>query len=866
MNGQKLQKDKPSEAALNYEVLQAEGIEHIRRLSSGLWTDHNVHDPGITILELLCYALTDLAYRASLPVEDILASAPVAETDAPFSSVLFPAHEILPSRALTVKDYRKLLINLDGVRNAWLREAKIPYGVDCLRSTLIPAPPDKGPVVPVKGIYDVLLELAPEARSADRIAEITDRARHTLMAHRNLCEDFRTIRPIERQEFILCAEVDIDPGAGVDETAARIAVAVQSLLTPPVRLFSLTEMLARKKRVEEIFEGPDLIHEVHEEIDGDTANRTERRFIDDEELEGAELLDIIELSDVIRTIMGVEGVLTVREVLVVPWDAAKGAPGNLWSIPVLPDHQAMIDVEGARFVLYKDGVPFLGDKKRVAERFKVLTGADDHASALGASELSLPVGMDRQLAEYYSFQNHFPENYGLRAGDLSDTATPARIAQTKQLRAYLLVFDQILADFLAQLSRLDLLFSLAREPRHTYFSQIVKTVSMAEELYIHYGDLAKKLDVLRETESTYAERRNRFLDHLLARFAEAFSDYAWLVDSLFGRSVEHDVIEAKIGFMEGYPTTSANRGTAFDYTRIDDLWDTDNVSGLEQRVGKLLGFKNTRRRNLAQILYDVYDEKDRDHIPEYRFRICNPRKGNKILLSSKWRRLDSTVVEKEMRRAVTLAMDRRNYQRRLAVNGRHYFNLVDETGDIVARRIEYFTTEDALEAAIDDLIDFVRTRYGDEGFFVVEHILLRPEEEGAPFLPVCTGEQCEDASRLDPYSFQVTIVLPAWSERFQEMKFRRFVERTLRLEMPAHILPRICWVDSESMARFENAFRQWLRYKAGDTGVAPGALKRLIDELTSLRSVYPEPGPIGCPEESGVRPFLLDQTVLGTEK
>ena len=27
------------------------------------WTDHNTHDPGITVLEALCYVLTDLQYR-----------------------------------------------------------------------------------------------------------------------------------------------------------------------------------------------------------------------------------------------------------------------------------------------------------------------------------------------------------------------------------------------------------------------------------------------------------------------------------------------------------------------------------------------------------------------------------------------------------------------------------------------------------------------------------------------------------------------------------------------------------------------------------------------------------------------------------
>ena len=41
-------------------------------LSGHAWTDYNLHDPGVTMLEQLCYALTDLVYRADFPVADHL--------------------------------------------------------------------------------------------------------------------------------------------------------------------------------------------------------------------------------------------------------------------------------------------------------------------------------------------------------------------------------------------------------------------------------------------------------------------------------------------------------------------------------------------------------------------------------------------------------------------------------------------------------------------------------------------------------------------------------------------------------------------------------------------------------------------------
>ena len=38
----------------DYAALRASGLEYIRQLSGRIWTDHNAHDPGITLLEILC--------------------------------------------------------------------------------------------------------------------------------------------------------------------------------------------------------------------------------------------------------------------------------------------------------------------------------------------------------------------------------------------------------------------------------------------------------------------------------------------------------------------------------------------------------------------------------------------------------------------------------------------------------------------------------------------------------------------------------------------------------------------------------------------------------------------------------------------
>ena len=69
-------------SGMDYAFLRREGVKTIEKLAGSRWTDYNTHDPGITILEVLCYAITDLSYRLSFEMEDLLAS-PASETNSP---------------------------------------------------------------------------------------------------------------------------------------------------------------------------------------------------------------------------------------------------------------------------------------------------------------------------------------------------------------------------------------------------------------------------------------------------------------------------------------------------------------------------------------------------------------------------------------------------------------------------------------------------------------------------------------------------------------------------------------------------------------------------------------------------------------
>ena len=53
---------------------QANVVKTFKKLNDKLWIDHNGCDPGIKLLELLCYAIINLGYRTGFTYKRALVS------------------------------------------------------------------------------------------------------------------------------------------------------------------------------------------------------------------------------------------------------------------------------------------------------------------------------------------------------------------------------------------------------------------------------------------------------------------------------------------------------------------------------------------------------------------------------------------------------------------------------------------------------------------------------------------------------------------------------------------------------------------------------------------------------------------------
>jgi uncharacterized protein len=480
-------------------------------------------------------------------------------------------------------------------------------------------------------------------------------------------------------------------------------------------------------------------------------------------------------------------------------------------------------------------------------------------------------------------QHHFPAIYGLADAPLPDSASPERRVQAMQLAGYLLLFDQWMANLCAQLSHardalsvapahLDALkASFEAEPidgrfesLHQHAQRVTNLPAPFDALYpagLTDATLAQAL----ESRAEAATRWQANLDHLLARLGEDLGAYLDVMKTAFGAN-EAQAIGDRCRFLADAAALSRDRGLAHDGNAApSSLWNSANVSGLERRIARLLGIADASRRNLASVSFDTYAEIDEDRTDEFRWRVKH-RVTAKILLSSSTHYVTPEAARAEMWVAIGRAMQPAGVQRAVATDGRHYFNVVDERGEVIGRRIEYWADPAAMEAAIDATTAYLREHYSGEGMYCIEGLALRLVDDVDRAL-ICTDPDCNDCEDDDPFSYRLHFVLPAFAGRFQDPGFRAFAEQVIRQETPAHLLPRVCWVDSEDMAAVEGAYRTWITLgRNASMKTRREATAALRDVLARAKNIYPARPLLDCTSDEEKAYFVLGRSALGTER
>ena len=354
------------------------------------------------------------------------------------------------------------------------------------------------------------------------IAEIMREVQQRLSTSRNLCEDFNALKVVFIQEIAINADIEIQPNADPETVFAELYYQISQYLSPEIKRYTLENLMEKGKYVSDIFEG----------------FLPQNGFIDDDELRRIEKKTVIYASSLISIIMDLPGVLSVKSI-----DLSHYINGllNLKNqsdfIPLVNPslYLPRISPDKSNIVFYKNNVVEKFNAKSAINHFEILKHQRKQAPIPHfQNDIPIEKGKSRQVAAYYSIQNDFPPVYGIGDIGLSETESPERRAKALQFKGYLVFCEQLLANYLSQLANINQLFSYNSDfSPQSYYFQSLKNVSDIDKLIIEWDKTQQNYDALLsqivETPNTFLQRKNRFLDHLMARFGERFTEYAQLM-------------------------------------------------------------------------------------------------------------------------------------------------------------------------------------------------------------------------------------------------------------------------------------------------------------------------------------------------
>jgi hypothetical protein len=641
-------------------------------------------------------------------------------------------------------------------------------------------------ILELEGFYNVMVEYEEDVIEEHQREAVRQVVIERLSRHRNLCEDFLSINAVEYEDIGLGTSIEIEEDADPDVVLSEIFFRIYKYFTPSIPFYTIDQLLARGYQVDDIFEGPPLRH----------------GFIDPEELEQTAFYRDIRLSDImneISDIKGVKGILYLH----LPFEGIDKNANyyfNAWSdalrnerkiARIQPLMSQVVFCKNRELITWFTGraedrrpermLKLFRDKKTLERKYKLEGPAID---------FPVPVGECMQLEDYFPVTQSLPMCYGVseRVG-LPDESE--RKAQVLQLKGYLLFFEQILSDYLVQLNHLKELFTFDRSVKHTLFCRVLEELDQLQALLIdHEGDGSKNFDLVKkkfahtlqnltETPELFRVRRNIFLDHMLARFSEEMSEYESLSRALTPDNVDDRLITDKSNILKDgeYYGISSNRGRGYDYT-LQDFWNTANVSGTERRVSRLLGFSDVTRRTLAPDFLVcetvmVLDPKTKKSVPKKNakgqilnmVKLLDPDDKSRTLLTSV-EVAEGCCTEKLMAAILSFADDRTNFRLRehlkqrsrkvAGLLGTFWFELWDgadpQTAVLLATS-ERYDKKELRDKVFHTLISVMEAIDRNEGFHLVEHILLRPRfnemfDEADKPIPASVLDICLDRCDL----------------------------------------------------------------------------------------------------------------------
>ena len=817
---------------LEYKELKEEGLKKLREYCGDNWTDHNLHDPGITILENLCYALTDLSYRLNFPIEDILHN---GKPD--FSPFSLNAERLLSTAPVTLKDLELIVSDLHGVRGVIIEPLDmstpqmsyqpdykgLSYGFESKKKS-----------IRVKGLLRVWVEKDLHTKISDD--ELLNNVKAVLQANRPLCQDFDTVVFLKEQKIPVQIKVSMNLADNPEEIMGEMMFLISEAMSPSFQWSKAQWLFDEEQDVLDFIDGPRLSK-------GYLSKIQRNKKVLQQELHSTIFYDLIE---------NLRGVDTIQVLTV----------GNgVYTYPIDLGKVPRLDLDNSIMEMVVKGQKIYLDREKVIEAYEKKLKRCVHSVKNKNEGMGVTVGEYRELNKYTSIQNHFPSVYGINEHGVEGGADNHRKAQARQLKAYLCLFEQLLADYHEQIAHVHELLDMSPEEgvgKVYFYQDVAKKIPNGKGVYRDEDNYLSNVKRSYDSEKMTLDQRNKLLDHLLNRIGEDGFKFEKLYHSADVKIPKEKIIRQKQQFLNLYSSFGGGRNQSFNYSL--EFWDKDNVPAVVKRLKLLLGIEEFENKSLVDGSTEGF------HFIEHV--LLRPMAGG---MGSDKQLIQSTIeILEEIEEGIS--------------TGRQLICESSLHGLMVGELLEFYQdgNENGVYRVIGVLdenrfkIEFLHELSGNNrsdkrqglrapfmtfsrpiqstqfhpgtfrtlacesynhGLEVGEtiEIISDSDLQGLYYIDnvldnnrfVISVERLEEDFSIgpakwvranhivDPYSLQCSFVFPGDLPMYQKSKVRKGIETLIRNEMPAHLRVYVQWLSTLQMREFEGNYKSWIKNLEG---------------------------------------------------
>ncbi|MBQ4863493.1 hypothetical protein J8L98_17565 [Pseudoalteromonas sp. MMG013] len=432
------------------EGLRVQALERLQQFAPNTWTDHNRFDPGITLLEVLVYVLSDLSYKFSFPVEDLLSR---AQSDANRGQQFLAPETVLFSHCVTADDYRRLFLDITEVKNVHVKD--INTGTGSASDT-----------------FDLMIQLY---QSSDEIrAQVISKIHQAFISNRTVNHQLGQIGFYGVEHILLTVSLDLNNVDDVVETLVDIFRLIDNEISPSVPQYTAAQLQQKNISLEQIYNGPKLNNGFV--LDSDLANTAQKRHLYS--------------SNILSVLDGHPHIANISEFKFITASSQQGY--EYWQTKIPPNANGDVCLPALFFQspLFFDAINITIEQQAYTlttdEKVRIRAALDTFKSApLNERNILLAPhkqGEHRPLSHYDSLQHELPKVFAVTEKSLDQLIDSGQKAQLLQFKGYLHLFDQILADQHKQLDVLPHILALPSPDSYQVIASLLDDMLASESI------------------------------------------------------------------------------------------------------------------------------------------------------------------------------------------------------------------------------------------------------------------------------------------------------------------------------------------------------------------------------------------------